>query len=284
MSEKRKDNKGRLLKTGESQRNDGRYQFRYIDIEGNRQINYSWKLVKTDKTPVGKKDDSSLREKEESIRKDLESGIQNKNKEMTLNDAFKKYIKLRGSKIKLCTKTNYEGMWKKNLEALDTPNMLVFDIRKSDIIILYQELMENGLSYGTIIFFNKIISALFHMLLDEDIITRNPMRRCLKEIEGRQTIREALTVDQQNELLVYAKTHNYDLYVKILFQIKTMCRVSEMAGLNLDEIDIENKIISIDHQLQYGKVENEAIARSYICLQKITVSEMSQWMMKYTPY
>ena len=32
MSEKRKDNKGIVLKDGESQRPDGRYQYRYTDI------------------------------------------------------------------------------------------------------------------------------------------------------------------------------------------------------------------------------------------------------------
>lgn len=31
MSEKRRDNKGRILKTGESQRKDGRYLYKYID-------------------------------------------------------------------------------------------------------------------------------------------------------------------------------------------------------------------------------------------------------------
>ena len=41
MSEKRKDNKGRILKTGESQRKDLIYQYRYTDIYGKRQTIYS---------------------------------------------------------------------------------------------------------------------------------------------------------------------------------------------------------------------------------------------------
>ena len=36
LSEKRRDNKGRILKDGESQRKDGRYQYRYKDIDGKR--------------------------------------------------------------------------------------------------------------------------------------------------------------------------------------------------------------------------------------------------------
>ena len=34
MSEKRKDKKGRILRTGESQRPDGRYAYKYIDASG----------------------------------------------------------------------------------------------------------------------------------------------------------------------------------------------------------------------------------------------------------
>ena len=41
MSEKRKDNKGRILKTGESQRKDGIYQYRYTDFRGKRQTVYA---------------------------------------------------------------------------------------------------------------------------------------------------------------------------------------------------------------------------------------------------
>ena len=35
MSEKRKDKKGRILRTGEGQRQDGRYYFRWITPDGN---------------------------------------------------------------------------------------------------------------------------------------------------------------------------------------------------------------------------------------------------------
>ena len=33
MSEKRRDNKGRILKTGESQRKDGRYLYKYTSAK-----------------------------------------------------------------------------------------------------------------------------------------------------------------------------------------------------------------------------------------------------------
>lgn len=54
MSEKRRDSKNRILRTGESQDADGRYKFRYIDSNGKRKTVYSWRLVATDSIPAGK--------------------------------------------------------------------------------------------------------------------------------------------------------------------------------------------------------------------------------------
>ena len=51
MSVKRRDNKNRFLRTGESQEADGRYKFRYIDANGKRKSVYSWRLVVTDSIP-----------------------------------------------------------------------------------------------------------------------------------------------------------------------------------------------------------------------------------------
>ena len=41
MSEKRKDNKGRILRTGEGQRQDGRYYFRWTTSDGKRRTEYA---------------------------------------------------------------------------------------------------------------------------------------------------------------------------------------------------------------------------------------------------
>ncbi len=54
MSEKRRDSKNRILRSGESQRKDGRYAYKYVDTFGKSQFVYAWKLVPTDKTPCRK--------------------------------------------------------------------------------------------------------------------------------------------------------------------------------------------------------------------------------------
>ena len=53
MKEKRRDNKGRILHTGESQRTDGKYLYKYVDAFGNTKYVYAWRLTPTDPTPKG---------------------------------------------------------------------------------------------------------------------------------------------------------------------------------------------------------------------------------------
>ncbi len=62
MSEKRKDHKGRILRTGESQRKNLLYQYRYTDNRGIRQTIYSSDL-------------QDLRKSEKEIQKTLYDGI-----------------------------------------------------------------------------------------------------------------------------------------------------------------------------------------------------------------
>ena len=75
MSEKRRDKRNRILREGEVQRADGRYQFRYLDEDGNAKYAYSWRLDKNDPTPKGKKRELSLREKEKQIEANLFDNI-----------------------------------------------------------------------------------------------------------------------------------------------------------------------------------------------------------------
>ena len=75
MADKKKDHKGRTLKVGESQRKDLSYQYRYTDMLGKRHSIYSWRLLPSDKTPAGRKEGKSLREKEIDIQLMLSQGM-----------------------------------------------------------------------------------------------------------------------------------------------------------------------------------------------------------------
>ena len=60
MSEKRKDSQGRVLKTGESQRKDGKYEFKYVDVNGT--VYYICAIFKGIKRKGGQDTESSKRQ------------------------------------------------------------------------------------------------------------------------------------------------------------------------------------------------------------------------------
>lgn len=262
MAGKRKDKKGRPLRIGESQRKDLSYEYRYTDLLGKRHSVYSWRLLPSDKTPVGKKDTESLREKENEIQLMLSQGMTGLGTEITLNDMFEYYIsnkKHKGRKLAENTVCNYRAMYAKNVKDSILGNMKISDIKKANIVSFYEGLQEKGISYGTISFFQKVLSSVFNMALDNELIKSNPTKRAMDSVCGSHKQKEALTKSQQEGLLSYLHRHDRDMYRKVVFLLGTMCRVSEFAGLTWDDIDMKNRMITIDHQLQYKKYDSEKL-------------------------
>lgn len=95
MSEKRRDNRNRILHNGESQRQDGRYAYKYKDLNGETKFVYSWRLDKNDRTPAGKAKEPSLREKERQIQQDLFNQIVPNGGNLTVLELVKKYLSLK---------------------------------------------------------------------------------------------------------------------------------------------------------------------------------------------
>lgn len=52
MSEKRRDNRGRILHTGEVQLSTGQYRYKYVDNYGDERYCYSWRLDHNDRMLV----------------------------------------------------------------------------------------------------------------------------------------------------------------------------------------------------------------------------------------
>ena len=146
----RKDNKGRNLKTGEYQRPDGRYEYRYKDeITGKRNSVYAADLA-------------SLREMEKKINKDMEDLLitDASVKKLTVNTLFERYMATKN--IKERTKKNYIRMWDYRIR-----NTLGFKREFSKLIgFLVVALVAVGLVFNAsgvkdvlLQLFNKIIGA-----------------------------------------------------------------------------------------------------------------------------
>ncbi len=91
------------------------------------------------------------------------------------------------------------------------------------------------------------------MAVDDDVIVKNPFGFQLAGVVVNDSVtREAISKDQMRRFLKFV--HDDVVYCKyyevvyILFH--TGMRISEFCGLTLKDIDLENRIVNIDHQLQ----------------------------------
>lgn len=172
MSEKRRDNKGRILKTGESQRKDGRYLYKYIDSFGEPQFVYSWKLVATDRVPAGKRDCISLREKIAELQKDIHDGIDVVGKKMTLCQLYAKQNAQR-PKVRKNTETGRKYLMdilkkdKLGVRSIDS-------IKPSDAKEWAIRMSENGYAYQTINNYKRSLKASFYIAIQDDCVRKNP--------------------------------------------------------------------------------------------------------------
>lgn len=250
MSEKRRDSKNRILRTGESQRKDGRYAYKYIDAFGKPQFVYAWKLVPTDRTPAGKREDISLREKVEEILQDKNDGIDTAGKKMTVYELFKKYLKQQRN-ARVSTQNTYHYLLeflkkdKFGARSIDT-------VKISDVKTWLLELKENGLAYGTVLFYKRALKPAFKMALHDDCIRKNPFDFSLSSVMKNDTqSRQALTQEQEEKLLAFVQSDvcyqkHYD---EIIVLLRTGLRISEFCGLTVNDLDFTNRVINIDHQL-----------------------------------
>ena len=251
MSEKRRDNKGRVLRNGESQRKDGRFMYKYTDNAGNIKYVYSWKLVKTDTVPKGAKDDLSLREKEKLIHRDLEDDIVPCGGEMTVLDLVKKYVSQKtGGKHN--TEANYNFVIN-IIKKEDFGKKRIDKVKLSDAKGWLIKLQSDGRGYSTIHSVRGVIRPAFQMAVDDDLIRKNPFEFQLATVVVNDSVtREALTRKQERAFLKFVKEdkHFSRYYEGIYILFKTGLRISEFVGLTIADIDLKNGVISVNHQLQ----------------------------------
>ena len=250
MSEKRRDNKNRILQTGESQRKDGRYAYKYIDSYGKQQFVYAWKLVPTDKTPSGKRDDLSLREKEKQIRRDVEDGINTIAGKMTVIDLFKKRSN-QNANVKQGTITNRDNLVKL-LENDIFGSMPIEKIKMSDAKEWIIRMKGKGYAYSSLKNHKRSLSAAFHMAVEDDYIRKNPFHFEIEDLIEDDTVPTApLSKEQEKIFLDFIQQEEmYQQYYDDIFVfLGTGLRSSEFCGLTLKDLDFENRLIDVNHQL-----------------------------------
>ena len=254
MSEKRRDNRGRVLRFGESQRQDGRYAFKYKDNDGSVKFVYSWRLDKNDRTPAGKKRELSLREKEKQIEHDLFDYIVSNGGNYTVLELVKKYVSLKTG-VRHNTEANYNFVINIIAKA-DFGKLRIDKVHLSDAkgwLIKLQKEEKEGRGYSTIHSVRGVLRPAFQMAVDDDLIRKNPFNFELASVIVNDSVtREAITRKQEREFLsfIQADEHFSRYYDGIYILFHTGLRISEFCGLTIGDIDFKEMRINVDHQLQ----------------------------------
>lgn len=254
MSEKRRDSRGRILRLGESQRKDGRYRYKYKDISGRERTVYSWRLVSTDKVPDGKRACTPLREKEIEIQRDAAAGISPDDSNITLCQLYERQ-NLSRSNVKRGTRINRRNLMdilsRDRLGARNISRITSCDAREWAV-----RMKENGYSYQTINNHKRSLKASFYIAIQEGYLKKNPFDFRLSDVVENDTKpRQPLTEKQENDLLDFVRVDDvYSKYYEaILLLLKTGLRASELCGLTINDLDFENRLLRVDHQLLRDK-------------------------------
>lgn len=251
MSDTRKDHKGRKLWNGESQRKDGKYEYKYQDACGKRRTVYSWKLTPSDTVPKGKRNELSLREKEQQIQKEMNSNLVPYGGDLTVLELVQRYLgQKRG--VRHNTQSNYnfvvnilkkEAFGQKRIDKVKTYDAKAWLIK----------LQEDGRGYSTIHSIRGVVRPAFQMAVENDLLLKNPFEFQLNTVVVNDSVtREAISRKQERDFLEFVKNdkHFCKYYEGIFILFKTGLRISEFVGLTVSDIDFENNRIIVDHQLQ----------------------------------
>lgn len=253
---KRRDLKGRPLRPGEIQnKKTGRYIYSTTDpVTKERKYIYSWKLERHDPMPAGKKPDKSLREKIKELQVKDFIHISLDGGGLTVAQLVDKYVYTRRN-VRPSTKAGYKTV--QNWLVKDPFGKMRIDKVNADVaknwLISLQD--KHGKSYSAIHSIRGVIKPAFDYAVGADLLYKNPFNFTMKDCLINDSVkREAVSIRDEKRFLEFIKNddHFKEWYDGIFILFKTGLRLGELCGLTVYNIDLDNRKLIVDHQLQYN--------------------------------
>ena len=239
----RKDNRGRVLKTGETQRKGTlAYEYRYKDPASGKRVSIYRNTLQ------------ELREEEKKIQKMLDEQMDTLQGNRTLEDQLDIYLK-----TKLNLRTGSRKTYETALQTLKTTPIAKAKLRTistTQVKLVCIDWYTRGYSreYSQLCY--TLLRSALQMGYEDGYIAKNPCSFKLCSVlpqDDNDEPRMPLTKQEKENLLkMLAESLNpYDefYYHVVLVLCETGLRVGEFRGLRKGDIDFENEIINVHHQL-----------------------------------
>lgn len=153
--------------------------------------------------------------------------------------AWLEYI---NANVSQATLKNYESIINRHLR----PELGIYTLSEMSSPLLRDFLSkkkENGLSARYIDYIHTLLKASLKLAVDDDLLLKNPMDRIKKPRKEPVRTKVALTKEQADAFLRSVKTKEY--YRLFYMALETGFRRSELLGLRWQDIDYQNKTLSI---------------------------------------
>lgn len=202
-SEKRRDNKNRILQVGEYQDSkSGRYFYKYKDKMGKRRTVYSWRLIPTDRVPQGIKKDKCLRDKIKDIERELSCGVWHD--DTTVCELVERYVMTKTG-VKHNTRAGYVTV--QNLLRKEPFGQLpIHKVKLSDAKLFFIKLQREGKGYSSIHTIRGVLRPAFQMAVDDEMLMKNPFEFHLATVVINDSVkREALSPTDEKRFLDFIK-------------------------------------------------------------------------------
>lgn len=186
-------------------------------------------------------------------RYEIEHGLQGKGDKITLNSWYLSWFEqYKVPNIKETSANNYKNLYSCYVKS-PLGGKQLSKIRPVHIQAVYNEMLEKGLSVGTISSVNTLLYNIFETACKNDLLIKNPCQGVVLP-SAPKAERRVLTVDEQSKLLYYmAKDEWVEFEPLIRLLLGTGLRVGEALGLTWDCVDLQRKEIVIKKTLAYVK-------------------------------
>lgn len=237
-----KDLKGKELGQGISQRKDGNYVGRFTNKFGKRVVLYNRNLrqLKVDLKQAIYEDENNLTLANSSIK---------------LDDWYDTWMEIhKYNVLRENSKRHYNTIYHKHISPV-LGGYRISEITQLQVRYLIKELAQKGLKFETQNKVRIMLLDMFNKAMIDNFVRTNPAKG-ISIKRNEEFERKVLTVEEQKVFFECCKGTFYDNL--FLTAVSSGLRMGELAALREQDLDFDNKMISVTRTLVYQKLDDDS--------------------------